>query len=267
MNEIELLSRLGSEVPPLPDRARQDARTALMRAARTESADTESARTGTRLGGRTRTGASARIRAIARLDGSARAGGTGTPARVRSRRRGALRLGLGSALAAAAVGAAVVLPGMLDAPAYAVEKKPDGSTEITIREFLEPEKLQASLREAGVPAVVDYVPSGQRCATPRGGAVPPGRAPALGQATTGEGTVLNVGAGRLAPDRFLVIEATFDRADPARAGSVAAQVVTGPVRACDPVPAGPAGGPDRVRIPDQGGTPADPAGRGGSGTP
>ncbi|MFI0354629.1 hypothetical protein [Actinomadura sp. 9N407] len=231
MNEIELLARLGSEVPPMPERARRDARAALMERARTENA--EPVRTP-----------------------------VPSPAPP-ARRRGLLRLGAAALTAAAAVAVAVAVPWGQDAPAYAVEKKPDGSTEIRIREFLEPKRLQASLREAGVPAVVDYVPDGQSCRPRAWSAVPAGQAPALSQAPGGSGgTVLRIAPGRFAPNHFLVIEASFDQDDPARAGGVAMQVVKGPVAACE---AAPVEDPERVRIPGQGGNPAEPAGQSGSG--
>ncbi|MFF5263437.1 hypothetical protein ACFY4C_31285 [Actinomadura viridis] len=255
MNEIDLLARLGGEVPPMPDRAREDARLALMERAGAERAGPAAVPAGSAEGGP--------VRPLAWIQrGHARG-----PGRARGRRR-PLRMGAAAALAAAAaVTAAVAVPWGQDTPAYAVEKRPDGSVEIRIREFLEPRRLQASLREAGIPAVVDYLPDGQVCRRPRGAAVPPHEAPRLVReplAKDEPGTLLRIAPGRLAPGQSLIITAGFDRNDPSRAAGVAMQVVRGPVRDCDPRPID---GPDRVPLPDEGGSPAVPARPGGTGAP
>ncbi|MEW1841173.1 hypothetical protein AB0392_24795 [Nonomuraea angiospora] len=94
---------------------------------------------------------------------------TVTPAgRDRSRRR---YVGLSAALAgvaAAATATAVVLSGLGGSPAYAVTTGADGVITVKINKFDDPEGLQADLADAGVKAVVDYLPEGQTCKEPRG---------------------------------------------------------------------------------------------------
>ncbi|SDQ57060.1 hypothetical protein [Thermostaphylospora chromogena] len=65
-------------------------------------------------------------------------------------------------LAAAAVVAAPLVFGG-GQPAYAVSKNQDGTLTITINEAKDPKALEATLRDMGVNAVVDYIPIGKRC--------------------------------------------------------------------------------------------------------
>jgi hypothetical protein len=62
---------------------------------------------------------------------------------------------------AVAVGVPVFLGG--GPPAYAVSKGSDGTLTITISQAKDPKPLEATLRDMGVNAVVDYIPSGKRC--------------------------------------------------------------------------------------------------------
>lgn len=70
---------------------------------------------------------------------------------VRTRRPGRHLL-TGAGLAGAAVAVAVVVPLFSDAPAFAVDKNPDGTVTVRIHEFVKPKELERSLLEAGVPA-------------------------------------------------------------------------------------------------------------------
>ena len=64
----------------------------------------------------------------------------------------------------------VVTSGDVATRAYAVESRPDGAVSVSIHSLSDAAGLQRSLRAAGVPAVVDYVPAGQgRCLSPPAG--------------------------------------------------------------------------------------------------
>ncbi|WP_188192596.1 hypothetical protein [Nonomuraea sp. SYSU D8015] len=94
---------------------------------------------------------------------------TVTPDQRGSRRRRFVGLSAAAAgVAAAATAAVVVLNGVAGAPAYAVTKSTDGSVSVQINAFTDPEGLEAELADAGVKAVVDYLPEGQICKSPRG---------------------------------------------------------------------------------------------------
>ncbi|MFB4273577.1 hypothetical protein ACBJ32_59010, partial [Nonomuraea sp. GTA35] len=79
-------------------------------------------------------------------------------------------VGLAAAVAAAAT-AVVVLTGVTGATgsaAYAVSKGSDGTVDVQINSFVDPEGLESELAEAGITSVVDYLPAGQTCKQPRG---------------------------------------------------------------------------------------------------
>jgi hypothetical protein len=91
------------------------------------------------------------------------------PEPVTHRRRHRTRLALaGAGVAAATAAVALVVSSNEVTPnAYAVQSRPDGSISVSIRSLSDADGLQRSLRDAGVPAVVDYVPSGERdCPAP-----------------------------------------------------------------------------------------------------
>ncbi|TDD11634.1 hypothetical protein [Nonomuraea diastatica] len=91
---------------------------------------------------------------------------TVTPVRRGSRKRLA---GMSAALAGAAAATAVVLlTGLTGSPAHAVTKAADGRVDVQINELSDPAGLQSELADAGVTAVVDYLPFGQTCKEPRG---------------------------------------------------------------------------------------------------
>jgi hypothetical protein len=90
---------------------------------------------------------------------------------VTRRRPGRTRLALaGAGVAAATAVVAIVATGGDVTPAYAVESGPGGSVTVEIRSLSDAAGLQRSLRDAGVPAVVDYAPAG--CADPGAGGGP-----------------------------------------------------------------------------------------------
>jgi hypothetical protein len=95
----------------------------------------------------------------------------------------------GAGVAAATAAVAVVATSSDVTPrAYAVAPRSDGSVTVQIHSLRDAAGLQSSLRAAGVPAVVDYVPDGgSGCAGPG-----PGHAPGPG---AGSGPVQGVARG------------------------------------------------------------------------
>src|SRR4051812_4683219 len=80
------------------------------------------------------------------------------PARRLPRARLSLAAG-----AATVAGVLLATGGGGAAPAYAVEKQPDGSVTVEINSLRDAAGLQEKLRAAGIPAVVDYTPFGKMC--------------------------------------------------------------------------------------------------------
>ncbi len=101
---------------------------------------------------------------------------TSTPPAPAGRQGGRLggRLGgrrLAVAVAGVAVAAATVVTlnaTVLQGPAYAVTKAPDGTVSVRISAFTDPGGLVAELGRHGVKAVVDYLPEGRTCRPERG---------------------------------------------------------------------------------------------------
>jgi hypothetical protein len=88
-------------------------------------------------------------------------------ARPRRRRRLLPAAGVAAAAAAAAVGVIVVSDATGPSDAYAVDRAADGTVTVEIRSLSDAAGLEDSLRNVGVPAIVDYVPSGQAgCGAP-----------------------------------------------------------------------------------------------------
>jgi hypothetical protein len=90
------------------------------------------------------------------------------------------RLMLATAAAVLAVAAGVGAPALLGTwqqSAYAVERDPDGSIRIYIREYRDAKGLETKLRAFGVSAVVDYVPNGKQCREPRASYIPDDQVP------------------------------------------------------------------------------------------
>ncbi|GAA5067019.1 hypothetical protein GCM10023259_061000 [Thermocatellispora tengchongensis] len=169
----------------------------------------------------------------------------GAPGRLGSRRR---VWGLAAAVAgvAAAATVAFTVSGGLAGAAYAVTKGADGSVEVEIKEFRDPEALEADLKAAGVNAVVDYLPAGKTCKGPRGN----------GAATRGEfrvsmgnrdgGMFFRIEKGQVAKDQTLVLAVSVGDADSPPAGTTL-EIVEGAVAPCEPVdmPIPPDGKTDR----------------------
>ncbi|WP_432929632.1 hypothetical protein ACQPZZ_05760 [Microbispora sp. CA-135349] len=73
----------------------------------------------------------------------------------------------GAAIAAAAAAVAVPLVIGQQTPAYALTKNPDGSINLKINEFRDPDQVERDLAKMGVHADITYLPLGKRCADGR----------------------------------------------------------------------------------------------------
>jgi hypothetical protein len=106
------------------------------------------------------------------------------------RRTRLVMAGAGVAAATAAV-AIIATSSDVTPSAYAVQPRSDGSVSVKIRSLSDAAGLQRSLREAGVPAVVSYVPATQMaCAGPGAGdGVTPSQAPDAGASSSGAAAV------------------------------------------------------------------------------
>lgn len=78
-----------------------------------------------------------------------------------------LLLGLTGASAAVALAVGISATIGMGEPASAVERDPDGSLRIYIREYRDPQGLQRKLEAHGVNAAVDFIPNGTQCREPR----------------------------------------------------------------------------------------------------
>ncbi|MEU4550000.1 hypothetical protein [Nonomuraea dietziae] len=159
---------------------------------------------------------------------------TVTPAR---RGHGRL-LGLAAAVTGAAAATTLVLYGGTASPAFAVEKQADGSIEVRISEFRDPEDLERRLRDENVNADVTYLPAGQTCKAPRGRAkASGGRFEASIGSIEGGGIVFKIKQGEITAGQTLVMTISSDpeHLDRPPAG-MALEVVEGTVGPCEVVP-------------------------------
>lgn len=145
-------------------------------------------------------------------------------------------VGLAAAVAAVAAATVVVMNvyGGAATPAYAVTKSADGSVEVRINEFRDPDELAAKLAAAGVPAVVDYLPADQTCKQPRGehGAGYGRAGNRIGAGTNGKGITFRIDKGQVAAGQTLVLAVSVDQADkPPIASSL--EIVKGAVAPCE----------------------------------
>ncbi|MEV4577249.1 hypothetical protein AB0K16_28810 [Nonomuraea jabiensis] len=163
---------------------------------------------------------------------------TVTPAgRDHSRRR---YVGLSAALAgvaAAATATAVVLSGLGGSPAYAVTAGADGVITVKINKFSDPEGLRADLAEAGVTAIVDYLPEGQTCKEPRGAnGNGPGEFAVSFERSSGV-TSFMIEKGEVPEGSTLVMAVSKSKAgDDQPPFGMSLTVVKGPVAPCEPIP-------------------------------
>lgn len=141
------------------------------------------------------------------------------------------------ALVAAAVVAAVaaIVPVLHTEAAYAVERDPDGSIRITIRQYKDAAGLQRRIASFGVRAAVDFLPAGRVCQGGRADFVAPEQMPLalVDFSTLSE------------PDHYFKVHPewigagqTFVYAAQINKGTTKAAIrlADGPVGACVPVP-------------------------------
>ncbi|GAA3659375.1 hypothetical protein GCM10022224_023500 [Nonomuraea antimicrobica] len=153
----------------------------------------------------------------------------------------------GAGLVVAAAAAAVVVtatPLLPSTPAFAVEKNPDGTVTVRIHELIKSEELESKLAEAGIQAVIDYLPDGQTCQLDRGETVP---APVDPLQDTGEYGTFLIDPKSLEPDETLVVVMHFNQNDPSKGFGGSTGIIRGPVTPCVPTPM------DHERRPDGGG--------------
>ncbi|HUR03180.1 MAG TPA: hypothetical protein VM347_11615 [Nonomuraea sp.] len=153
-------------------------------------------------------------------------------------RRKLLRAGVLAPVLGLAASAAVALPLMLGGtPAFALAKNPDGTITITINEAKDPKALESDLKRMGYNIVVDYLPTGKKCATrPRGeNWLSKEEAPLAVFPPTVETDGFQIDPQQIKTGQTGVLEFAVDD-DPKPGGVVAAiwaRVSTGPVAPCD----------------------------------
>jgi hypothetical protein len=175
------------------------------------------------------------------------------------RRRPLVFAGTAAAAAAAAAALFAFTSGGV-APAFAVDRQPNGDVSVTINQLSDAQGLQSQLRAAGINAEVDYTPAGKGCREPRGRpATPSSGTGVTGVRVSGHSTTFTVSRNMVGPGQTLVIS-TSGGSGPT---SVGMQVIKGPVSPCVlvDVPGAPAGPAFRTRG-QFGGSSAGPVTRG-----
>jgi hypothetical protein len=154
------------------------------------------------------------------------------------RRRLALVGATAAVLAVAAAAGVPFLTGGSD-PAYAVSTNGDGTVTVEINALSDAAGLERKLREAGIPAVVRYLPPGKACkagwfeAAPVSG----GGVTMSGAMVTGQGHVrFTIDPGTMAPDETLVIQ-TQGAAGASGPSSIGVAYAKGEVGPCEVVDA------------------------------
>lgn len=132
------------------------------------------------------------------------------PARFGWSRRVAMAGGVAAVLAvASAAGVPLLVGGEGAAPAYAVTPNGDGTVTVEISSLRDADGLESELREAGVPAEVQYLPPGKACKEQT--FVPAAASPGSGRvessvSSTGSGSVrFTIDTGTIAAGQTLVI--------------------------------------------------------------
>lgn len=158
----------------------------------------------------------------------------------RPRRRIVLTVAAGVAIAA--VASVVTVSSMNEGDAaYAVTKDSDGIVYVTVRDFRDAEGLTRQLKSLNVPAIVDYVPAGQKCRESRGTTVddvPRGlyHAPTNipGDDSGSRGWQMQINTKLFRPGQIFVWTLTVD---PVHGGSSTSTILMrDPVASCELVP-------------------------------
>jgi len=169
--------------------------------------------------------------------------------RGRRRALGPRRLAVAGGLALVLVAAALAGAFFLSAgtqSAYAVTKNADGTVTVEIDSLSDAAGLQAKLRDAGVSAVVEYLPAGKMCKqpwfTPAGAAAHGAQQSSSGVRTSGGSTTFTI---TTPPAGVTLVISTQTGPDDARALGIG--YAKGDVPPCDvvdvPAGSGPLGGP------------------------
>ncbi|MGW4967670.1 hypothetical protein ACWEPL_61570 [Nonomuraea sp. NPDC004186] len=151
-------------------------------------------------------------------------------------------VGLSAAVAgvAAAATAVVMLTGVTGsaAAAYAVSKSSDGTVDVQINSFVDPDGLESELAEAGIKSVVDYLPAGQTCKQPRGENGAADGKFAAGISKAGDGIAFKIKEGDVPAGSTLVLAVTkSEDGDSAAPSTTSLQIVKGTVAPCEPTSA------------------------------
>ncbi|MFI7112501.1 hypothetical protein ACIBK9_39760 [Nonomuraea sp. NPDC050227] len=160
----------------------------------------------------------------------------GTAPRVRRGVR-PRRLAFGLAAAVALAAGVVTVPIVLKdgAPASWAVNLDDGMVTIQIRDFDDAPALERRLKELGVPAMVDHVPTGMMCREPRGKFVEniPRGLYSVPENIPGEteGWQMRINSKLFGPGQ------TFVWTISGRTGTTTTYLMEGPVSPCEPVPA------------------------------
>lgn len=149
-------------------------------------------------------------------------------------------VGLSAAVAgvAAAATAVVMLTGVTGSAAYAVSKGSDGTVDVQINSFVDPDGLESELAEAGIKSVVDYLPAGQTCKQPRGENGAADGKFAAGISKAGDGIAFKIKEGDVPAGSTLVLAITkSEDGDSAAPSTTSLQIVKGTVAPCEPTSA------------------------------
>ncbi|MQY03086.1 hypothetical protein [Actinomadura macrotermitis] len=167
-------------------------------------------------------------------------------------RRNVRRFALAGGLVAAAAAIAVAVPPLLGeedvAQANPVERRPDGTVVVHLREFTHPEQVEARLRKVGVPAQVNFLPSGKQCKEPRATFLDGRRTEGLfGDETSTPSNEVVIKPGLLKPGQTVVLDVWAKlKGDRVESSIVYPDVAVGQVGPCKPVGHGPVVGDDGV---------------------
>ncbi|MFF4416605.1 hypothetical protein ACFYY8_29120 [Streptosporangium sp. NPDC001559] len=163
--------------------------------------------------------------------------------RAERRRRLTRRLFAGGAAVLVAGAAAVAIPVLTGTgtPAYAVNKKADGTVNVQIHEFKDVDQLERDLNAAGVRADVSYLPPGKQCEKGRGKVGGKAMGPGADAAARIVKGGLDIDPLLIGQDQTLLLEFTGDQEETAETKKyemlwrLTASLVTGQVGPCVPV--------------------------------